>query len=60
MLSAQGPAQDPGAIFAHIVVLEIAVIQWWRLILMVIVIAVVVVLGLGAVVLFHDMHLTVR
>jgi hypothetical protein len=60
MLSAQGPAQDPSFILVLIVVLAIAVILWWRLILVIIAVAFVVLLGLGAVVLFHDMHLAVR
>ena len=60
MLSAQGPAQDPGSILALVVVLAIAVILWWRLALIIIAIAFLVVLGLGAIALFHDMHLAVR
>ena len=60
MLSAQGPTQDPSSILVLIVVLAIAVILWWRVALMIIAIALVVLLGLGAIALFHDMHLTVR
>jgi hypothetical protein len=60
MLSAQGSAQDPNSILALVVVLAIAVILWWRLALIVIAIAFVVLLGLGAIALFHDMHLAVR
>ena len=56
MLSAQGPAQDPSSILALLVVLAIAVILWWRLVLIII----LVLLGLGAIALFHDMHMTVR
>jgi hypothetical protein len=60
MLSAQGPAQDPSSILALIVVLAIAVILWWRVTLMIIAVALVILLGLGAMALFHDMHLAVR
>jgi hypothetical protein len=60
MLSAQGPAQDPSSILALIVVLAIAVILWWRVTLMIIAVAFVILLGLGAIALFHDMHLAVR
>jgi hypothetical protein len=56
MLSAQAPAQDPSSILALIVVLAIAVILWWRLALIII----LVLLGLGAIALFHDMHLAVQ
>jgi hypothetical protein len=60
MLSVQGPAQDPNSILALIVVLAIAAIIWWRVVLIIIAIALMVLLGLGAVTLFHDMHLAVR
>lgn len=60
MLSAQGPAQDPSSILALIVVLAIAIILWWRVALMIIAVAFVILLGLGAIALFHDMHLAVR
>lgn len=60
MLSVQGPAQDPNSILAFIVVLAIAVIIWWRVALIIIAIALMVLLGLGAITLFHDMHLAVR
>jgi hypothetical protein len=60
MLSSQGPAQDPSSILALIVVLAIVTILWWRQVLVIIAIALVCVLGLGAVALFHDMHLSVR
>ena len=56
MLSAQGPAQDPSSILALVVVLAIAVILWWRLALIII----LILLGLGAVALFHDLHLTIQ
>jgi hypothetical protein len=59
MLSAQGSAQDPSFILGIIVVLAIAVILWWRMILVIIAIALVIMLGLGAVSLFHDMHYAV-
>lgn len=60
MLPAQGPAQDPGAILALIVVLAIALILWWRVVLMIIAVALVLMLGLGAIAMFHDMHHAVR
>lgn len=60
MLSARGPAQDPSSILALIVVLAIAIILWWRVTLMIIAVAFVILLGLGAIALFHDMHLAVR
>jgi hypothetical protein len=60
LLSAQGPAQDPSFILALVVVLAIAVILWWRVVLMIIAIALVLLLGLGAIALFHDMHLAIR
>ena len=60
MLPVQGPAQDPNSILALIVVLAIVAIIWWRVVLIIIAIALMVLLGLGAVTLFHDMHLAVR
>jgi hypothetical protein len=60
MLSVQGQAQDPNSILAFIVVLAIAVIIWWRVALVIIAIALMVLLGLGAITLFHDMHLAIR
>jgi ABC-type multidrug transport system fused ATPase/permease subunit len=60
MLSVQGQAQDPNSILAFIVVLAIAVIIWWRIALVLIAIALMVLLGLGAITLFHDMHLAIR
>lgn len=60
MLSVQWQAQDPNSILAFIVVLAIAVIIWWRVALVIIAIALMVLLGLGAITLFHDMHLAIR
>lgn len=60
MLSTQGPAQDPSSILALVVLLAIAVILWWRVVLMIIAVALVLLLGLGAIALFHDMHLAIR
>lgn len=60
MLSVQGPAQDPNSILVFIVVLAIAIIIWWRVALIIIAIALMILLGLGAITLFHDMHLAVR
>ena len=60
MLSAHGPAQDPSSILALVVVLAIAVILWWRVVLTIIAVALVLLLGLGAIALFHDMHLAIR
>jgi hypothetical protein len=60
MLPAQGAAQDPSTILTLVVVLAIAVILWWRVVLLIIAIALVLLLGLGAIALFHDMHLAIR
>jgi hypothetical protein len=60
MLSAQGPVHDPRSFVALIVVVAIAAIVWWRAALMIIAIGLLVLFGLGAMAMFHAMHVALR